>query len=52
MDMLVMLIMPVEMLMSKGFVPMQMCVSLGKMKPHANDHEHTGDPEKERHLFM
>jgi hypothetical protein len=52
MDMLVMLIMPVEMLMGKGFVPMQMSVSLRQMKRDSNNHERTRDPEKERRWFM
>ena len=51
-DMPMVLIMPVQMLVSRGLVAMQVNMAFGEMKPNAKDHQTAGDPEKEGHLFV
>ena len=44
-DMLVMLIVPVQMLVSNGLVTMQMDMAFREMQPNTKDHQRAGNPE-------
>ena len=52
MSMLMVLVMPVQMFVDEWFVLVQMGVVFGKMQPDAEDHQPTGNPEKQGHVLV
>jgi hypothetical protein len=48
----VVLVVAVQMLVRHRLMPVPMSVAFGEVEPHANNHQASGDPEKQRWLLV